>query len=112
MGYDTREMSTLFDVDLGGHRDYGDIMAEANAKLAMASMRAQRRAEELAYSKRTLQIKAITDPLTGVASRTPHLHFHSPEPLIRVADAALYESRRAGRGSVRIYTPQTAAAAH
>lgn len=62
VGSGTRQMADLFNIDIGQHVSYEDVMAEASETLSNLTLRTQIQAREL-------RVAAETDALTGVANR-------------------------------------------
>ncbi len=69
IGSSTREAAKLFEVHIGDNRSYQDILNEAQQELVQLSLMTQHQVQEIKKENETLQVKATTDPLTGLANR-------------------------------------------
>jgi diguanylate cyclase (GGDEF)-like protein len=76
VGAHTKEMAGLFEINIGSHKGYEEILQKAQERLLELTLQAQRQTTELQaqneqLSRRAveLQAKATTDGLTGLANR-------------------------------------------
>jgi len=69
IGTSAKEASALLDMHLGPERSYQEILDEAQEALVALSLQNQARMETIQRQVESLQIKATTDPLTGLANR-------------------------------------------
>ena len=65
----TREVATLFEVNVGATIDLDAVLKRANDTLVDFTLRSQARATELAEQNAVLKTRATTDRLTGLANR-------------------------------------------
>lgn len=65
----TTELAELFEVTIEPGRSYADIEQEARQMLVDMALQNQLRAQQLVKENESLQIRATTDGLTGLASR-------------------------------------------
>lgn len=68
-GEATREAAKLFEVNIGPNRSYQDILDEANQTLIQMTLTTQHQVQEIQRENISLQQRATTDPLTGLANR-------------------------------------------
>jgi diguanylate cyclase (GGDEF)-like protein len=69
IGSSTREVATLFELNIGQNRSYQEIVEEAQQTLIQFSLQSQQQVQTIQRENETLQVKATTDPLTGLANR-------------------------------------------
>lgn len=69
IGASTREAAKLFEVNIGQQRSYQDVLDEANQALIMLTLQTQQQVQQIKKENETLQIRATTDALTGLANR-------------------------------------------
>lgn len=69
IGKKTREVATLFEINIGSSVEYEAILKKANEALIEVTLRAQQQALELQVQNQQLRQKATTDALTGLANR-------------------------------------------
>ena len=70
-GKSTREAAALFDLHIGAQPTYQEILDEAQQALVEISLRSQMEVKHIQKQIETLQVRATTDPLTGLANRAP-----------------------------------------
>lgn len=68
-GAATHEAAKLFEVNIGPNRSYQEILDEANQTLIQLTLQTQQQVQEIKRENQTLQHKATTDALTGLANR-------------------------------------------
>jgi len=69
IGASAKEASALLDMHLGAERTYQEILDEAQEALVALSLQSQARVESIQRQVESLQVKALTDPLTRLANR-------------------------------------------
>lgn len=69
IGKKTREVATLFEINIGSSVEYEAILKKANEALVEVTLRAQQHAQQLQAQNLQLRQKATTDALTGLANR-------------------------------------------
>jgi len=69
IGNNTKEVASLFEINIGAHSSYEDILHEANEQLANLSMQSQQQATQLQEQNLQLKQMAHTDGLTGLSNR-------------------------------------------
>jgi diguanylate cyclase (GGDEF)-like protein len=76
IGKRTREVATLFEINIGSAAEYGQILKRANEALVEITLQSQQqvstlaqKADNLAQENQQLQKKASTDALTGLSNR-------------------------------------------
>jgi diguanylate cyclase (GGDEF)-like protein len=69
IGSSTREVAKLFELNIGQNRSYPEILEEAQQTLIQLSLQTQQQVQTIRKENETLQVKATTDPLTGLANR-------------------------------------------
>jgi diguanylate cyclase (GGDEF)-like protein len=69
IGKAAREAAALLDLPLGKDRPYQEILNEAQEQLVSLSLRSHQQVQTIQKEVQTLQLKATTDPLTGLANR-------------------------------------------
>jgi diguanylate cyclase (GGDEF)-like protein len=69
IGASTREAARLFELNIGQNRSYQEILDEAQQTLIQLSLQSQQQVQTIRKENETLQVKATTDPLTGLANR-------------------------------------------
>jgi diguanylate cyclase (GGDEF)-like protein len=69
IGASATEAAKLLDVNIGHHRSYTEILDEAQEALIALSLQTQQQVQTIKREVQSLQIKATTDPLTGLANR-------------------------------------------
>ncbi len=65
----TREVATLFEINLGSPVDFAAILKQANEALVDITLQTQMRATQLTEQNEILKVKATIDRLTGMANR-------------------------------------------
>lgn len=69
VGVKTREVATLFEINLGSALSYEEILKRANETLVELTLRSQMEAHDLATQNEQLKAAAFTDALTGLGNR-------------------------------------------
>jgi diguanylate cyclase (GGDEF)-like protein len=69
IGTSAKEASAMLEMPLGPERSYQQILDEAQEALVALSLQNQKRMESIQQEVATLQVKALTDPLTRLANR-------------------------------------------
>jgi diguanylate cyclase (GGDEF)-like protein len=69
IGKRTREVASLFEINIGTAAEYDSILKKANEALVEITLKSQRQATTLARENIKLQQAATTDGLTGLANR-------------------------------------------
>jgi len=69
IGTSTREAAKLFELNIGQYRSYQEILDEAQQTLIQLSLQSQQQVQTIKKENETLLVRAITDPLTGLANR-------------------------------------------
>ncbi len=69
IGASTREVAKLFELNIGQNRSYQEILDDAQQTLIQMSLQSQQQVQTITKENETLQVKATTDPLTGLANR-------------------------------------------
>lgn len=69
VGKRTREVATLFEINLGTPQQYESILKKANETLVQLTLQSQMQASQLALQNQQLKEAALTDALTGLANR-------------------------------------------
>jgi len=69
IGSTAREAAALFDMHIGRERSYQEILDEAQEALICLSLQNQKQMQSIQKEVETLQVRATTDPLTGLANR-------------------------------------------
>jgi diguanylate cyclase (GGDEF)-like protein len=69
IGKKTREVATLFEINIGSSVEYDAILKKANEALVEVTLRTQQQAQQLQVQNQQLRQKATTDALTGLANR-------------------------------------------
>jgi len=70
IGTSTREAAKLFELNIGQYRSYQEILDEAKQTLIQLSLQSQHQVQTIKKENDELQVKATTDPLTGLSNRT------------------------------------------
>jgi len=70
IGQSAREAATMMDVPIGQERSYQEILDEAQQAMIELSLQSQKQVQAFQREVESLQVKVITDPLTGLANRT------------------------------------------
>jgi diguanylate cyclase (GGDEF)-like protein len=65
----TQEVAKLFEVSVGEHRDYDEILSQANEQLMRLSLLSQQQATQMQLKAKEFEQQANTDALTQVANR-------------------------------------------
>jgi diguanylate cyclase (GGDEF)-like protein len=69
IGATSREAAGMMDMHIGAQRSYQEILDEAQETLVSLSLQSQQQVQTIRKEVETLQVKASTDPLTGLANR-------------------------------------------
>jgi diguanylate cyclase (GGDEF)-like protein len=69
IGKRTREVASLFEINIGSSMEYEAILKKANEALVEITLQSQQQANTLQEQNVALQKKATTDALTGLANR-------------------------------------------
>ena len=69
IGSSTRDVAKLFEVNTGPNRTYAQILDEAQQTLVQLTLQSQQQVRTIQKENESLQAKARTDPLTGLANR-------------------------------------------
>ncbi len=69
IGSSAREAASLMDVQIGRQRAYQEILDEAQEAIFALSLQTQQQVQTISREVASLQLKAATDPLTGLANR-------------------------------------------
>jgi len=69
IGRSTREVASLFEINIGSHVAFEDVLKRANEALVELTLQTQQKASELQQQNQELRHQATTDPLTGLANR-------------------------------------------
>ncbi|HUO07176.1 MAG TPA: GGDEF domain-containing protein [Phycisphaerae bacterium] len=69
IGSSTRDVAKLFEVNIGVNRSYAQILEEAQQALVQLTLQSQQQVRTIQKENETLQARATTDPLTGLANR-------------------------------------------
>lgn len=69
IGTRTKEVASLFEINIGSSTTYEAILKKANEALVEITLQSQQQATSLKEQNRELQKKATTDALTGLANR-------------------------------------------
>ncbi|HEY4328534.1 MAG TPA: GGDEF domain-containing protein [Phycisphaerae bacterium] len=69
IGASAREASKVLDMNFGKERSYQEILDEAQETLVGLTLRNQKQMENIQRQVESLQVRATTDPLTGLANR-------------------------------------------
>lgn len=75
----TREVASLFEINIGSGGDYADILKRANEALIDLSLQTQMQASQLQVKNQELIHKATTDGLTGLSNRAHFDEFISQQ---------------------------------
>jgi diguanylate cyclase (GGDEF)-like protein len=65
-----RGAAAVLEVPIGKERSYPEILAEAQETLVALSLQTQQQVQAIQKEVQSLQVKATTDPLTGLANRS------------------------------------------
>ena len=65
----TREIASLFDINIGLHTSFESILKKAHETLVELTLQTQQQASALQVQNEQLKVKATTDGLTGLANR-------------------------------------------
>ncbi|MGH7213311.1 MAG: sensor domain-containing diguanylate cyclase [Tepidisphaeraceae bacterium] len=69
VGKRTREVASLFEINIGSSVDYEAILKKANEALVEITLQSQQHATTLQVQNQQLKVAATTDGLTGLANR-------------------------------------------
>jgi len=69
IGTRTKEVASLFEINIGSSHEYDAILKKANEALVEITLQSQMQATELQAQNKELKQQAITDGLTGLANR-------------------------------------------
>jgi diguanylate cyclase (GGDEF)-like protein len=69
IGRSTREVASLFEINLGADVSFDDILKKANEALVEITLESQQQADSLREKNQQLQREATIDALTGLANR-------------------------------------------
>jgi diguanylate cyclase (GGDEF)-like protein len=69
IGKSAREAAALLDVQIGKQRSYPEILEEAQEAIMSLSLQSQHQVQTITRQVQSLQRRAATDPLTGLANR-------------------------------------------
>jgi diguanylate cyclase (GGDEF)-like protein len=69
IGTRTREVASLFEINIGAYTDFESILRKANEALVELVLQSQRQASTLQEQNTRLRVVATTDGLTGLANR-------------------------------------------
>ena len=69
IGKKTKEVASLFEINIGTNADFDAILRKANEALVELTLRSQQQASTLEQQNQKLQRQATTDVLTGLANR-------------------------------------------
>jgi HD-like signal output (HDOD) protein len=81
IGASAKDAALMLDLHIGSNRSYQEILDEAQEALVCLSLQSQKQVQVIQKEVETLQVKATTDPLTGLANRLRfdeffHQQFH------------------------------------
>jgi diguanylate cyclase (GGDEF)-like protein len=79
IGTVTREVATLFEINLGAGGNFAEIMKRANEALVDLTLRMQQQTTVLQEQNQQLKVQATTDKLTGMANRATFDEFIGAE---------------------------------
>jgi diguanylate cyclase (GGDEF)-like protein len=89
IGTRTKEVASLFEINIGSVADYETILKRANEALVEITLQSQMQAVELKEQNVTLKKAATTDGLTGLYNRAHFDHFMSEQFAIAQRDRKL-----------------------
>ena len=69
IGKKTKEVASLFEINIGSAIDYEAILKKANEALVEITLQSQAKANTLQQQNQQLKIAVVTDGLTGLANR-------------------------------------------
>jgi two-component system cell cycle response regulator len=69
IGKDTREVASLFEINIGSSTSFDDVLKKANDALIEITLQTQRQVTALREQNDQLRTRVITDALTGLANR-------------------------------------------
>ena len=69
IGSSTREVAKLFELNIGQNRSYEEILDDAQQTLLQLTLKTHQQVQSIQKENEHLQVKATTDPLTGLANR-------------------------------------------
>jgi two-component system, cell cycle response regulator len=69
IGAKTREVASLFEINIGSATAYADILKQANEALVEATLAMQQQQTQLVEQNQKLKVQATTDKLTGLNNR-------------------------------------------
>jgi diguanylate cyclase (GGDEF)-like protein len=69
IGASAKDAALMLDLQIGQNRSYQEILDEAQEALVHLSLQTQKQVQVIQKEVETLQVKATTDPLTGLANR-------------------------------------------
>jgi diguanylate cyclase (GGDEF)-like protein len=79
IGASTKEVATLFEINIGVQQNFEDILKRANEALVEITLESQQQATSLRELNQQLKREATTDALTGLANRGQFDKFLSAE---------------------------------
>ena len=88
IGASTRDAAKLFELNIGQNRSYQEILDEAQQSIIQLSLQSQQQVQTIKKENETLQVKATTDPLTGLANRARFNEFSSRNNFARALQNA------------------------
>ena len=69
IGTRTRDVASLFDINIGSALEYEAVLKKANEALVVITLQSQQQASTLQYQNKQLMRQATTDALTGLSNR-------------------------------------------
>jgi diguanylate cyclase (GGDEF)-like protein len=89
IGTRTKEVATLFEINIGAVAEYESILKRANEALVEITLQSQMQATQLQQQNVTLKKAATTDGLTGLYNRAHFDQFMAEQFMIAQRDKAL-----------------------
>jgi two-component system cell cycle response regulator len=89
IGVRTKEVATLFEINIGAVTEYETILKRANEALVEITLQSQMQATQLQEQNQTLKKAAATDGLTGLANRAHFDQFMAEQFQIAQRDKSL-----------------------
>jgi diguanylate cyclase (GGDEF)-like protein len=79
IGRSTRDIASLFEINIGSGASFDDILKKANEALVEITLQSQQQADTLVVQNQQLRKEAWTDALTGLANRGRFDHFFADQ---------------------------------
>jgi HD-like signal output (HDOD) protein len=93
IGRRTKEVATLFEIQIGKTDSFESILKRANETLVEISLQTQRQATQLQEQNRTLAHQATTDGLTGLFCRSHFDKVLAEQVAAHIASSSIISSR-------------------